>query len=780
MPQRSRFQREKEERELKRRQDESEAASVYETFVASFGADVSEQRFVRPGDEGPSSSYAPQRAAPGETAHQPPAASSLRSRQKRQIDEFLVELKTRQASGESKLAAEEAVVKGSFDDGDPSTTNLYVGNLAPTITEEKLTEVFGQYGKIDSVKIMWPRTDEERSRRRNCGFVSFVSRDDADDAKLALNEVELDGYKVSVGWGKAVGKRTEATTASIEGNTASSATTTDKGHVVAAVSPAPVAVQPDVKTTSGERTLCDEDPRVQVTQPEDVEQRDLIDLLARYVSKDGAPFEAVVRDREQANPLFAFLRLKSPEATYYRWKVYANLMDNELEARKQPLVDRTSPYLMQRDGVFWVPPLSDAAKAPATTNEQREEPRPDLIQFLTGRQAEKARDRERGCARGSLHPDDHDTLKTLVLQLTLSRAKIAEAMCFALDHVESAADVVDVVEDALVRCEPTTSLSARVARLYLVSDLLRNSSAPIRGAQHYRSLLQAVLPDVLAALNAAARATASRIANRSFEDRVVAVLGVWLRWAIFPPTFLHGLEATFLTAPAAEDDCYSNGASANLDALDTDGLRRKARIQGLQAAGDRDALVARLARAHAYVKCRALGLEPRSAMDQATANAKREADQRAVPVEPEGQDKKAPEPSSSAGSPAIAAPPKKSGTWVDAAALDKDDDEIDGEAIDIDVFNSIPDVAASKPPANSSPEPDNRPRPADCYDDRDIRPPAPADNNLHQHRHPRRRFPVEEPPLDVRKMPRARDTDEAEMQRKIKRNRRSPSTSSRE
>jgi hypothetical protein len=46
-----------------------------------------------------------------------------------------------------------------MDDGDPDTTNLYVGHLAPTVTEEMLQETFGKYGEIYSVKIMWPRTD---------------------------------------------------------------------------------------------------------------------------------------------------------------------------------------------------------------------------------------------------------------------------------------------------------------------------------------------------------------------------------------------------------------------------------------------------------------------------------------------------------------------------------------------------------------------------------------------------------------------------------------------
>ena len=50
-------------------------------------------------------------------------------------------------------------------------------------------ERFGKYGPLASVKIMWPRTEEERQRGANCGFVAFMIRR---DAELALKE--LDGY----------------------------------------------------------------------------------------------------------------------------------------------------------------------------------------------------------------------------------------------------------------------------------------------------------------------------------------------------------------------------------------------------------------------------------------------------------------------------------------------------------------------------------------------------------------------------------------------------------
>jgi U2-associated protein SR140 len=53
------------------------------------------------------------------------------------------------------------------------------------LIEERLTELFGRYGEINSVKIMWPRTDEEKAKKRNCGFVSYMRRRDAEDALVS-------------------------------------------------------------------------------------------------------------------------------------------------------------------------------------------------------------------------------------------------------------------------------------------------------------------------------------------------------------------------------------------------------------------------------------------------------------------------------------------------------------------------------------------------------------------------------------------------------------------
>lgn len=63
---------------------------------------------------------------------------------------------------------------------------------------------FGKYGPIASVKIMWPRSQEERERNRNCGFVSFMKRPDAEQALKNLDGKTFHDFVMKVGWGKAV------------------------------------------------------------------------------------------------------------------------------------------------------------------------------------------------------------------------------------------------------------------------------------------------------------------------------------------------------------------------------------------------------------------------------------------------------------------------------------------------------------------------------------------------------------------------------------------------
>jgi hypothetical protein len=47
-------------------------------------------------------------------------------------------------------------------------------SLPQTKPKQMLAHEFGRFGPIASIKIMWPRTEEQRRAGRNCGFVAFM------------------------------------------------------------------------------------------------------------------------------------------------------------------------------------------------------------------------------------------------------------------------------------------------------------------------------------------------------------------------------------------------------------------------------------------------------------------------------------------------------------------------------------------------------------------------------------------------------------------------------
>jgi len=69
---------------------------------------------------------------------------------------------------------------------------IYVGNISWNATEEQLEDLFGEYGTVQSVKII---ADRETGRSR--GF-AFVEMENADAAIEALNDKDFLGRNLRV------------------------------------------------------------------------------------------------------------------------------------------------------------------------------------------------------------------------------------------------------------------------------------------------------------------------------------------------------------------------------------------------------------------------------------------------------------------------------------------------------------------------------------------------------------------------------------------------------
>jgi RNA recognition motif-containing protein len=82
--------------------------------------------------------------------------------------------------------------------------NIYVGNLAYSVTEDELREAFAAFGEISSVSLI---TDKFSGQSKGFGFVEMPNNSEADAAIKALNETSLKGRNIKVNQAKPRGDR---------------------------------------------------------------------------------------------------------------------------------------------------------------------------------------------------------------------------------------------------------------------------------------------------------------------------------------------------------------------------------------------------------------------------------------------------------------------------------------------------------------------------------------------------------------------------------------------
>ncbi|XP_041016925.1 protein RRC1-like isoform X1 [Juglans microcarpa x Juglans regia] len=656
------FQKHREEEEAKKKRAEDETARLYQEFVESFQGDITpgSKAFVRGGTINPNekvkadsegekskdgvsvpkkgSRYVPSfipppLAAKGKESEKKKEDDKPKEKEKgksRNIDHFMEELKHEQEMRERRNQDREhwrdgrhnehsapssrfdelpddfdpsGKLPGSFDDGDPQTTNLYVGNLSPTVDENFLLRTFGRFGPIASVKIMWPRTEEERRRQRNCGFVAFMNRADGQAAKDEMQGVIVYEYELKIGWGKSVALPSQALPAPPPGQMA---IRSKEGATVILSGPSGPPVT-SVPSQNSELVLTPNVPDITVVPPNDDHLHHVIDTMALYVLDGGCAFEQAIMERGRGNPLFNFLfELGSKEHTYYVWRLYSFAQGDTRQRW------RTEPFIMITGSGRWIPPPLPSVKSPEHEKESGST-------FAAGRSRRVEPER-------TLTDSQRDEFEDMLRALTLERSQIKEAMGFALDNADAAGEIVEVLTESLTLKE--TPIPTKVARLMLVSDVLHNSSAPVKNASAYRTKFEATLPDIMESFNDLFRSVTGRITAEALKERVLKVLQVWSDWFLFSDAYVNGLRATFvrlgssgvipfhsisgdtleLEKKTSSEDA-GDGAKINQDAALAMGkgaamkelmhlplaeLERRCRHNGLSLVGGREMMVARL------------------------------------------------------------------------------------------------------------------------------------------------------------------------------------------
>eukprot|EP00271_Cylindrocystis_brebissonii_P020767 TRINITY_DN703_c1_g1_i3.p1 TRINITY_DN703_c1_g1~~TRINITY_DN703_c1_g1_i3.p1 ORF type:complete len:874 (-),score=260.41 TRINITY_DN703_c1_g1_i3:91-2712(-) len=187
----------------------------------------------------------------------------------------------------------------------------------------------------------------------------------------------------------------------------------------------------------------------------------------------------------------------------------------------------------------WIPPPLPIVeeRPPPPTGFSSAPPAPTTFAAGKGRRGEQER---------ALTDSQRDEFEDMLRALTLERATIREVMAFSLDNAEAAGEIVEVLTESLTLLE--TPIPTKVARLMLVSDILHNSSAPVKNASAYRSGFQNRMPDIMESFNDLLQGITGRITAEALKERVLKVLQVWTDWFLFSEAYINGLRSTFLRA----------------------------------------------------------------------------------------------------------------------------------------------------------------------------------------------------------------------------------------
>ena len=288
---------------------------------------------------------------------------------------------------------------------------------------------------------------------------------------------------------------------------------------------------------------------IRVEAPKDRERFNFISMVAFYVSKDGSHLERRLLEREAHNLEFSFLfsdknanEEQQREHIFYRWRVFAFCQGDGFSAwRMEPFV------MFHPNGRFWIPPPLDeeAARQEEMDERARQESlreqkkqRRRLMgkrEHMTGRQMERARD---GRRRGRKPVDGGSKLSSEELEqfgqlvykdLSASRKTIERAMAFCFEKSGAAKEISHMIQAALT--DPAVSLDTRIARLFLLSDILFNSQQPgVRNAFLYRDAIEKMAPEVFTSLGKHGGGNLGRMTMNKLRTAVSAVLGAWTDW----------------------------------------------------------------------------------------------------------------------------------------------------------------------------------------------------------------------------------------------------------
>lgn len=570
----------------------------------------------------------------------PPKPGSSRAKQEKakmsQMEQFKMELQRVQEDREKrkdlrqhleKVGMDHAVVErlaptvergfqgsSEFDD-DPYTTNVYVSNIPHSVTEQDLLFTFGSFGPLAALKILYPRSEEERRRPHICAFVAFMSRSDVDRFMAEVRVIIIRNEPIRFAFARpvqipAVPHYTPPVLQDLQHPDPTSGL--------------PFNAQPEVEQAKKFLKLYKSFPPlnmlpckgqygyddfvdlmrnsiVRVVIPPDRKLVRIMDRMAVYVCTEGPQFEALICADEYQNPMFQFLWDNTNALhVYYRWRIYALLQGDSLKDWHR------EPFRMFENGSWWIPPYplhelreampqelyqmnclksypekwmkvrdggqrrggeKQSSRSRQDSEDEREERRINREEERERKQREKAEKKR----KNRMSEKRRSKLETILQTLTVEKTSVGTAMVWCIMNAKYAAEIAECILESLVVDDGV--LNKKIAKLYLINDILSNCDQKIvRDAHMYRLHFQNLFEKIFACLGTTYRSIQSRFKGEAFKVRVIHVFNNLESLTLYPTDKLILNQNIFLGLVEYEKKEVESEARKEEEDEDLDGV----------------------------------------------------------------------------------------------------------------------------------------------------------------------------------------------------------------
>ncbi|EMR08167.1 hypothetical protein PNEG_03341 [Pneumocystis murina B123] len=528
-PKKTAYDKAREEANAKKKREEEETRVIYEDFVKSF-------------DDG-SGEYNIKSLSPNSTRgiscskrHFAESSSNTEAglSRKRNLDNFLEEIKSIQQKEILRIARTTNTgifsmekCDDCFDSSHPRS--LHLTSLPPSTTQQSLSTLLLPYGKITSINILPSKSTDDQFKKGVSAFVTFEDPKNAEKAKSNIDGTYIgEGWRVKAVWGKELKSFTY-----VDSHKTKLPFDAKQGIIGFNRAPPPGGV------TNGRFNPLSMLNRIEVvvSKPKDLKLLRRIHRVIEKIIEHGVEFEAFLMKREYDNPDYEFLfDSTTSEHIYYRWKLFS-LLNGDF-----PYKWSKEPFQMFTNEAWWVPPEN--------TDDGDDEFADDI--------SEK---RKQMTYLGSVSRSHFDWL---LREISYRRGNIARAMSFAIEHANAADEIVEILISSLI--QPHVPISTKIARLYLVSDILHNSSIAIPNVWKYRQLLEQNLGVVFKHFSEIYKSFDGRIKADNFRRQVVNITSAWESWIVFGQGVLENFLEIFLgnkEKSELDEDFLSNDSKFN-------------------------------------------------------------------------------------------------------------------------------------------------------------------------------------------------------------------------